>query len=299
MSRTAFDIRIGRLLGMARDTMKAGGLAQQPKVRLRRAWGAIFFSGSEACLHGRGRLCLGRVIRRIVLSFALAAALSPAALAQKQADASADHVDEDYSTGETVFRGDARLTDTGILLTADEIRYNQKTQLATASGNVVFNKPGDRLLADTLTYNRLDGTFTATHLRVGRFPYYIEGPRAEGTRTEVVIHDAIVIYREPGSWQPTIHARAVTYSAGHYLRVSGANVGVGNYRPVPVMHIAENLARQSSLWTVAVDGGYRHSLGAYIDTGIHVPVGNAEGHRRSGPGNLHVPGSHAGPPCEL
>jgi len=212
------------------------------------------------------------VIRRLALSFTLAAALAPPVLGATQSDISADSTTEDYVTGELVARGNASLADTGVLLTADEIRYNQKTQIATASGKVVLDRTGDRLLADSLTYDRRTGNFAARNLRAGRYPYYIEGPTAEGNRTQVVVHNATVIFREPGSWQPTIKAKTITYSPGHYLRVSGADVGIGSYRPVPIYHIAEDLARGSSLWAVTVEGGYRHTLGPYIDAGLHVPV---------------------------
>ena len=212
------------------------------------------------------------MIRRLALSFTLAAALAPPVLGATQSDISADSTTEDYVTGELVARGNASLADTGVLLTADEIRYNQKTQIATASGKVVLDRTGDRLLADSLTYDRRTGNFAARNLRAGRYPYYIEGPTAEGNRTQVVVHNATVIFREPGSWQPTIKAKTITYSPGHYLRVSGADVGIGSYRPVPIYHIAEDLARGSSLWAVTVEGGYRHTLGPYIDAGLHVPV---------------------------
>jgi LPS-assembly protein len=211
------------------------------------------------------------VIRRLALLFALAAALAPSARATAQADISAVSTEE-LPSGEIVFRGSARLVDTGVILTADEIRFNPHTQVAMAMGHIVLDKTGDRILADAMTYDRATGDFTATNIRAGRFPYYIEGPSADGTPTEVVIHDAVVTYREPGAWQPTVRARSVTYAAGHYLRVSGASAGIGKYRPVPVMHIAEDLARKSSLWSVTVDGGYRHNLGAYLDTGLHIPV---------------------------
>ena len=212
------------------------------------------------------------MIRRLTLSLALAAVLATPILGAPQSDISADSTTEDYATGEVIARGNARLADTDLLLTADEIRFNQKTQVATASGQVVLNRPGDRLLADVLVYYRNTGNFTAKNLRTGRFPYYISGPTAEGTRDQVVIHDATVIYREPGAWQPTIRARTLTYSPGHYLRVSGADVGIGNYRPIPIYHIAEDLARQTRYGTTTVEGGYRHSLGPYIDAGLHIPV---------------------------
>ena len=78
-------------------------------------------------------LLLAHVIRRVALSLALLALPCVGAPAPVQADLSADQTLTDYGTGDTVARGNARLVDSGFLLTADEIRFNQKTQVATAS----------------------------------------------------------------------------------------------------------------------------------------------------------------------
>jgi len=210
-------------------------------------------------------------MRRLALFLTLAV-VPVLAAAGDQAGLTADNLETDYGTGESVARGEARLVDAGLLLTADEIRFNEKTQIATANGNVVLTRIGDRLLADQLTINRTNGTFTATNLRVGRFPYYIEGPRAEGSRTEVIVHDATVTYREPGSWQPTIRARTLSYSPGHYLRLVGANVGIGSYRPLPIYKAGQDLAHESSFANTQLDGGYRRTLGAYLDAAMHIPI---------------------------
>jgi LPS-assembly protein len=225
-------------------------------------------------LHLPPRFCFRGVIRRPALSLVLAAALVPPVSGAPQSDLSANSTTEDYASGELVARGDARYAESGVLLTADEIRFNHKTQVTTASGHVVLNRPGDRLLADVLTYDRSTGDFTARNLRTGRFPYYIEGPLAEGNRTQVVIHDATVVFREPGAWQPTIKAKILTYSPGHYLRISVADVGIGKYRPLAVYHVAEDLARHSGVESIAVEGGYRHTLGPYIDMGLKIPEAN-------------------------
>ena len=220
-------------------------------------------------------------MRRLALIFTALAALVPLRAAEPQADLSADSkIAYDDATGDLVAKPNARLSDQDFLLTADEIRFNEKTQIAVAMGNVVLTRIGDRLLADELTYNRANRTFTARNLRAGRFPFYIEGPRAEGSQTEVVVHDATVIYGEPGRWQPTIKAKALTYAPGHYLRLSGANLGIGRYLPVPIAKLGEDLAHQGTQWHVTVDGGYRHTLGPYLDLGVHLPV---------------VPGFTAGP----
>jgi LPS-assembly protein len=215
------------------------------------------------------------VKRRYALIFALAAALAPAARAEASGnlDLSADStITIDEVSGESIARPNARLVDKGFLLTADEIRYNQRTLVATATGHVVLTRIGDRLLADRLTFNRGDGTFTARNLRAGRFPFYIEGPTAEGTKDQVIVHDATVTYREPGAWQPVIHAKSLTYAPGHYLRVSGANLGIGKYLPVPIARIGEDLAHETSQWNMTLDGGYRHTLGPYADLGLHIPL---------------------------
>ncbi len=220
------------------------------------------------------------MIRRVALILALLCLPSLGVRAADQADLSADQTLTDYGTGETIARGNARLVDAGLLLTADAIRFNQRTQVAVAEGNVVLTRIGDRLLADQVSFNRKDGSFTAINLRVGRFPYYIEGPRAEGNRKEVIVHDATVSYREPGSWQPTIKARTLSYSPGRYLRLSGANVGIGDYRPLPVSRVGQDLASEPSFANTSLDGGYRRKLGAYVDAAMNIPI---------------IPGASAGP----
>ena len=50
----------------------------------------------------------------------------------------------DLATKEFVFPGDARLTYGDLLLTADEIRYNQETKTAAARGHVIVTR-GDNI----------------------------------------------------------------------------------------------------------------------------------------------------------
>ncbi len=222
-------------------------------------------------MHRSLGLCFGSVIRRIALLIALCAAAPAVAVhAQTQADLSSENVEN--VNGETILRGNAKLVDTGLLLTADEIRFNQATQVAVASGNVVLTRIGDRLLADHVTYNRAKGTFTATNLRIHRFPYYIEGKSADGSQAEWTIHDATIVYGEPGPWQPTVKARTITYSPGRYLRLKNADFGVGAYRPIPFTSMVDDVARQAGLAAVTLEGGYRHDLGPYADVALRYPI---------------------------
>lgn len=271
--------------------MRAAAPGKKPKVEREGAPGAFFARPRRLASPRPGAFARSRVIRRTALILALAAA-SPAGLCAApqaqaappaaaatpaaQADLSAESV-EDVG-GETILRGKAMLVDTGLVLTADEIRINHTTQLAAASGSVTLTQVGDRLLADRLTFNRADGTFTATNLRIGKFPIYIEGKTAEGhvrkgTREiEVTIHDATVSYGEPGDWQPTVKARTLVYSPGHYLRLKDADLGIGKYQPVPFSSVGQDLVRKTGLASITVDGGYRHDLGPYLDAAMHYPI---------------------------
>ncbi len=197
--------------------------------------------------------------------------------ADAEATLTADSDSFDYASGDTVLTGHAVLVDNGRVLNSDEIRINQKTQVATASGHVVLTWLGDRLLADTLTLHRTTGNFKATRLRVGQFPYFIEGAWAEGNRTQVVIHDATITYHEPDKWLPTVRAKEITYSPGHYLRLASANFGIDRYELIPVARIVQDLGRTTEAAKVTADAGYRSTLGPYADIVNLFPVGGGFG----------------------
>src|SRR5579863_6557281 len=120
-------------------------------------------------------------MRRIALILAFATAAAPALEAQNppgsaavkpqsqgsdRVNITADGMTTDYATGDSVLTGNAQLVDPGLLLTADKLIFHNRTQVAEASGHVVLTRVGDRILADTLTYDRVHGSFTAKNLRI-------------------------------------------------------------------------------------------------------------------------------------
>jgi len=219
-------------------------------------------------------------MRRIALLLALAAAPWPCARAEAQvpapeapADLSAGGpISTDYATGDLIAKPDARLSGADFLLTADEIRYNQRTQIASASGHVVLDRLGDRLLADTISIDRSTGKFTTGNIRIGRSPYFISGATAEGNRNEVTVHDATVTYWEPGAWQPTVRAATLIWSPGRYLRLSGGHLGIGDFQPLPLSHMGQALGHDRPITDVTVGAGYRKNLGLWVDTALNLPV---------------------------
>ncbi|MEO6995510.1 MAG: LptA/OstA family protein, partial [Lacunisphaera sp.] len=94
-------------------------------------------------------MLLARVTRFFSVSTLLFCLVAGFAHAQPlQPTITSDKSDYDIDTGELVFKGHARLVYGEILLTADEIRFNQKSSLTTANGHFVLTYGKRRMLAD-------------------------------------------------------------------------------------------------------------------------------------------------------
>lgn len=186
-------------------------------------------------------------------------------------DLSSDLQTLDTATGLAVLKGNVRLKDEGILLTAEEVRFDTKSQVATAVGNIAFTRGPVRLLADRLVYNRRDGSFTAENIRLGSYPYFIEGFSAVGDAKEITVKRARASYGEPGPWQPTLNADTIIFAPGEQLRSENVTLGIGHAQPVPIPRFNHALGAPL-IGTLALTGGYRRSLGVYADGALHVPV---------------------------
>jgi LPS-assembly protein len=187
-------------------------------------------------------------------------------------DFSSDNFSYDDTSRESVARGHARLRDGNLLFTADEIRYNQRTDTITARGHAAYTRGAERLLADRIIYHRADGTFTADNLRIGRNGLYIQGIKAEGTRKEMTIHGATIIYGEPGRWQPTVRADTIVYSPDRFIRANAAWIGVGETDLVPIPHFSEQFTGPLALPDLTFSPGYRSDLGGIALLGLEPQV---------------------------
>jgi LPS-assembly protein len=214
------------------------------------------------------------VIRRLALLTAVALAASLAHAQDRDLNISSDLSTTDVKTNEQVLTGHARVTDGITLLTADEIRVSvPKGEILTAIGNVVYTKEDGRLLADRLTLDRSKQTFSAQKVRFGAFPYYAEAESAEGSFKEITFLKATVSYGEPGRWQPTARADKVIYAPHQRLRTENGMAGIGSAQPVPFPKFQQDLKQNQSLLSLAsFNGGYRSSLGAFVEAGIHLPA---------------------------
>ncbi len=213
------------------------------------------------------------MLRRLVVSLALAAAILRAA--ETPLEITGDVLDGTLSVGGSlVYRGHAAVRGENLLLTADEIRFDQGTETFFATGQVAFTREGARLLADRLEFRRTDGRFSAENIRLGSPPYFAEGRSAAGTREEITLRDARLTYGEPGPWQPTLVADTLVIAPGQGFRTENAAAGIGRTQPFTLPRMRHEFARPFAA-TVGLDGGFRRSLGAYLEARALLPVSPA------------------------
>ncbi len=177
----------------------------------------------------------------------------------------------DDRTKELVGVGNAELIYGDTIITADDWRYNPVTRIVVFHGHAAFTKGARRLLANVITYHLNDGTYTVENVRMGEYPLYVTGTSATGDRTTLTVNDARVTVQEPGPFIPTLHADRIFYTPGQKLRAESANLGVGDVRPVIFGLFQQNL-KEPLISYFSFMGGYRSSLGAYLETGLHLPV---------------------------
>jgi LPS-assembly protein len=197
--------------------------------------------------------------------------LRPAAPPAQPFTTSEDRSYYDGQAKEVVGIGNAQLNYGDLLLTADEYRYNTATRIVVLRGHATLTRGERRLLADTLTYNLKDGTYSVGDLRMGEYPLYLSGSSASGDKTTLTVNDARATVHEPGPFVPTLHASRIFYTPGRRLRAEGANLGVGEVRPVVFSLFQQNL-KEPLISYVSFTGGYRASLGAIAEFGLHLPV---------------------------
>lgn len=212
------------------------------------------------------------MIRRLALVSALA--LAPwvrAAVAPKIEADDVKAVQNERGFVEVTARGNARASADGMLLLADELRYNGETTTLFALGRVTFTRGEARLLADRLEYTQRDGSFRAENIRLGSYPYFAEGASAEGTAGEITVRKARVSYGEPGRWQPTLTAETVVIAPGRRVRTEDASAGIGRLQFFPFPKFQHDF-NQPLAGAVSLQGGFRRSLGLFADVGLLVPV---------------------------
>ncbi len=211
------------------------------------------------------------VIRRLLpLLFFTAVALLRGAVSN--ADTSAEHTEYDIVSGETILKGHARFAYENMLLLADEIHYNLRTEVVVARGNISLTRGTERLLAVEITYHLSTRAYSVKNPRLGDTHLYVSGSELVGDHTSVTVKDARLSYGEPSPWNPTLNASSLTYVPGQTVRAEHARLGLGAWQFLPVP--AYNQSVNDPLFTaLKLSGGYRSTLGVFADANLLAPVG--------------------------
>lgn len=212
------------------------------------------------------------VIRRTkLLALAVAGLCQSLSFAVQAPELRAVDMNTDVATGEAVFTGNAHLAWENALITADEIRYNPKTNVATARGHVTLTRGPRRLLADELRFRVEDETFTIENVRFGQYPFYLTAKHAEGGRDKITASQALVSYGEPYFLAPAVRAGKIIYVPEQTISAESARIGLGTTVPLSLPQFHQSV-KEPLLSYMDAHVGYRASLGAHVGLGAQLPV---------------------------
>lgn len=176
----------------------------------------------------------------------------------------------DLQTQETVARGNARLVWGEWTLTADEIRLNQGTKMARASGHVVVSRLGFRMLADSVIYDLEQQHLEVFGFRFGQPPLHASGRHAAGTASKMVFEDVDLVYGDPGILAPRGSARKITLYEDEHLEAEGLRLAIGSIPVAAIAGIARPLEVPKLHWETRT--GYDHELGFQLGLGAYLPT---------------------------
>ena len=224
---------------------------------------------------GERRLLAAALALNAILSADARAQGQPRPLFEQQEIAiSADEMRYEQRTNTMVAHGDVVITRGETVLRADEVRLNRSTNEADANGNVRLTDPEGTIVADALRLN-LDeetGLLQHAHIQSRRMQYSLSGARMEkGLGQTYHIEDGQFTTchctEEPPSW--SIAGRDLDVTVGGYGKLTG---GTFKVLDVPVLYLPRAIfpvqqERQSGLliprFGVSNRRGFQMLLPAY------------------------------------
>ncbi|TVR51357.1 MAG: LPS-assembly protein LptD [Puniceicoccaceae bacterium] len=179
----------------------------------------------------------------------------------------------DDRTREVVATGEARLFYGDWVLRAQEIRFNQETGLATASGGVVVSRDDFRLVGDLGRFWIRERRLELENFTVGDGRFYLRGQRVEGTLEELTFSRAELFRGEPHGLALSASVREAVLIPGDRVRARGVTLRIG---AVPFFHVPSlNEPLDGRPRVFRVGAGFQSDLGAILTGEIRLPV--AEG----------------------
>jgi LPS-assembly protein len=183
----------------------------------------------------------------------------------------ADSTTLDQVSGESVLQGNASLVHGETTLRAREIRFNFRTRIATARGNVILQMQDRRVLAEEITYRLTDKSLDVKNLRAGVSPVYVTGTQVRTTSGGWQMDGAKAFLHEPGPWSPVVQAQSLLLREDKTLELVKGRLGLGPYTLLPLPGVPIPMDEVFFRY-LSVGAGYRKSLGAFFEVGMHLPI---------------------------
>ncbi|TVP78713.1 MAG: LPS-assembly protein LptD [Puniceicoccaceae bacterium] len=173
----------------------------------------------------------------------------------------------DEASQRLIARGDARLDFEDTRIRADRITYYQGFGLADAEGSVTITHAGNRLLADRMSFDANENTFSVDRLKTGQWPYYFSGVSAGGTAEAISIDGTTIYYGDPGPFGLSVSSNLVRYvqdEDGEYVSMDGATFRIGR---VPVFYLpAYKHSISEAPYYLDTNAGSSSRRGVYLQT---------------------------------
>jgi LPS-assembly protein len=176
----------------------------------------------------------------------------------------------DLQTRETVARDNARLVWGKWTLTADEVRFNQTTRVARATGHVIVSRVGFRLLADSVTYDLKTEHLEMFGFRFGQPPLHASGRHAFGDAEKITFEDVDLVYGDPGILAPRGSAAKLILFKDEHLEAEGLRLAIGSIPIAAATGIARPLELPELHWETRT--GYDSELGVQLGVGAYLPT---------------------------
>lgn len=218
-----------------------------------------------------------------------AVATAPAGVAEAELrpELKADESNFDVATGDFIATGHAQVTYGDIVLTASEIRLNQKTFLAKAKGNVVITGKGMRLVGSEGSFNLRKRTVEFGDFRVGAPPWFASADKAEGTLDNLTLTNPRVYMGEPAKTSPTLRASSGSLLNQKTAKLDNPVVALGDGFGIPLPDLQRNFV--DSGLRGRIKAGYSGDLGLFLRPEVKTPlnetisfVGGVEAYTRRG-----------------
>lgn len=202
--------------------------------------------------------------------FFLAGALGALASLNAELDLESDSIEYNHDRQEVIAQGKARLTHEGMLLTANQIVFNEAERVASAQGNVVITGPDFRATGDEIRFHVDQQRFEGDNIRAGSPPFLAEAGRFAATSERYDLTNSTFYIGEPQPFAANVRAHSATYHEDERIEASNVVLRVGRQPVFFFPGISRDLGEPRN--EVTLGAGHSRHLGLFVDAGIRFPV---------------------------